>query len=129
MGDREDINGDPINTWDPDASIDGLNNNENKEPGEVPSDEVSPYPEVAASVSAKDEEVDAPVNTFRVWFLGMLFVTVGSGLNMLLSMRNPSIIITSIVCQLLSFPLGKGLARIPGPKWFNPGPFSMKEHT
>jgi OPT family oligopeptide transporter len=117
-------------TWDPNASTSTTNPPEYKpDPETATATEVSPYPEVAASVSAIDDEADTPVNTFRVWFLGMIFVTIGSGLNMLFSMRNPPIIITSIVCQLLSFPLGKGLAKIPGPRWFNPGPFTMKEHT
>lgn len=130
-GIQDDLRGSTAeSTWDPNASTDVMKPKDYEpEPDMGHTEETSPYPEVAASVSAKDDEEGTPVNTFRVWFLGMLFVTIGSGLNMLFSMRSPSIIITSIVCQLLSFPLGKGLAKIPGPKWFNPGPFTMKEHT
>lgn len=118
-----------VASWDPNADEPIKASEYKPEKGMEQSEEVSPYPEVAASVSAKDDEEGTPCNTFRVWFLGMLFVTIGSGLNILFSMRNPSIIITSIVCQLLSFPLGRGLAKIPGPRWFNPGPFTMKEHA
>lgn len=99
-------------------------------------EENSPYPEVAHVIRPYDEEM--PCNTFRAWFLGMIFTTIGSGLNCLFSLRNPSITITSIVAQLISFPLGIGLALcLPkkqfttfGYKWsLNPGPFNIKEHA
>lgn len=45
----------------------------------------SPYAEVRAAVRNTDGEQVA--NTVRAWVLGMLFVTVGSALNMFLSMR------------------------------------------
>lgn len=57
---------------------------------------------------------------------------------MLLSLRRPSIVITAIVAQLLSFPIGKAWGRwMPAWKWtvfgytihLNPGPFNIKEHT
>src|SRR5271170_353010 len=73
-----------------------------------------------------------------MWTIAFLFTTLGSGINMLLSLRRPSIVITAIVAQLLSFPLGKAWARwMPAWKWsvfgytmhLNPGPFNIKEHT
>jgi hypothetical protein len=95
----------------------------------------SPYPEVRAAVEAGDEDV--PASTFRAWFLGLIFVTIGSGLNMLFNLRAPSIILTSIVAQLLSYPCGVWMAKyLPtkkfrtfGCEWsLNPGPFNKKEH-
>lgn len=47
--------------------------------------EDSPYEEVRAAVRTDDNGEVA--NTVRAWILGMIFVTVGSGLNMFLSMR------------------------------------------
>ncbi|KAL1845099.1 hypothetical protein VTK73DRAFT_1128 [Phialemonium thermophilum] len=47
--------------------------------------ENSPYEEVRAAVRNTDGGEVA--NTVRAWILGMIFVTVGSGLNMFLSMR------------------------------------------
>jgi hypothetical protein len=47
--------------------------------------EDSPYAEVKASVRPIDGS--EPANTVRAWILGMIFVTVASGLNMFLSMR------------------------------------------
>jgi len=73
-----------------------------------------------------------------MWTIAFLFTTLGSGINMLLSLRRPSIVITAIVAQLLSFPLGKAWGRFM-PAWkltvfghtlhLNPGPFNIKEHT
>lgn len=77
-------------------------------------------------------------NTVRMWTIAFLFTTAGSGINMLLSLRRPSIVITSIVAQLLSFPIGKAWGKYM-PAWefkifgrtihLNPGPFNIKEHT
>jgi hypothetical protein len=48
--------------------------------------EDSPYEEVRAAVRNIDD--GSVANTVRAWILGMIFVTVGSGLNMFLSMRS-----------------------------------------
>lgn len=98
--------------------------------------EVSVYPEVQSAVPTTDEDV--PANTLRAWVLGLILVTIGSGLNMLFSLRNPTIYITSIVAQLIAYPLGIAWARFVPDKTFsifglrvslNPGPFNKKEHT
>lgn len=56
---------------------------------------------------------------------------------MLFSMRSPSIIITSIVAQLVAYPLGMGWSKVMPSRQFNlcglkfslnPGPFNFKEH-
>jgi hypothetical protein len=99
-------------------------------------EENSPYPEVRAAVRPTDEDV--PANTVRAWILGMIFVTIGSGCNMLFSLRNPAIQITAVVAQLVSYPFGLMMAAwLPtkvfntfGVRWtFNPGPFNIKEHA
>jgi hypothetical protein len=99
--------------------------------------ENSPYPEVVAAVSPVDD-MNIPANTVRAWILGMMFVTLGSGLNVLFSLREPSISIGSLVAQLCSYPVGTFMAKVLpkkqfnwfGLKWtFNPGPFNKKEHT
>jgi hypothetical protein len=100
-------------------------------------EENSPYPEVQAAVRNYDE-VDMPANTIRMWVLGMLLSTIASAINMLFSLRNPSITITTYVVQLVAYPLGLGWDKVMprrkfktfGLEWsFNPGPFNMKEHT
>ncbi|KMP05660.1 oligopeptide transporter 4 [Coccidioides immitis RMSCC 2394] len=98
--------------------------------------EDSPYPEVRAAVRNTDEGEVA--NTVRAWILGLVFVTVGSGLNMFLSMRSPAITFPSIVVQLLVYPVGCLWAKVVprrvfnvfGLRWtFNTGPFTIKEHA
>ncbi|GMF66891.1 unnamed protein product [Aspergillus oryzae] len=61
----------------------------------------SPYLEVRANVPNTDDPT-LPINTFRMWFLGI----VGTGVNQFFSMRYPSVTITSLVAQLISYPVG-----------------------
>ena len=98
--------------------------------------EDSPYENVRAAVRNTDGEEVA--NTLRAWILGFFFVTVAAGLNMFLSMRSPAISIPTVVIMLLVYPLGCLWAKIMptrkfqtfGITWtFNPGPFTIKEHT
>jgi hypothetical protein len=99
--------------------------------------EKSPYAEVNAAVETFDDPT-IPANTVRAWILGMTFVTIGSGLNMLFSLRQPAISVGSIVAQLCAYPVGVFMAKtLPkhkfntfGLRWtLNPGPFNKKEHT
>lgn len=95
------------------------------------------YPEVRAAVANVDDPT-MPVNTFRSWFLGLVFVILLSGVNQLLYFRYPSVTITGIVVQLVSYPCGKFLEKVLPRRAFktpwgecslNPGPFNVKEHT
>lgn len=98
--------------------------------------ESSPYEEVRAAV--RDTDGGEVANTVRAWVLGMLFVTVASGLNMFLSMRSPAINFPALVVQLLVYPVGCLWARVMptrvfstfGVSWtLNTGPFTIKEHV
>ncbi|CAO1630872.1 unnamed protein product [Sympodiomycopsis kandeliae] len=95
------------------------------------------YPEVRAAVANVDDP-DMPVNTFRAWFLGLVFVILLSGVNQLLYFRYPSVTITGLVVQLVCYPFGKALEKILPRRAFktpfgkfslNPGPFNIKEHA
>lgn len=64
--------------------------------------------------------------------------TLGSALNMLFSMRAPSIIINTLVIQLVAWPIGLAWDLVMPNRQFRigrlkfnlkPGPFNMKEHT
>lgn len=96
----------------------------------------SPYPEVRAVV--RNYDVDVPANTVRAWVIGMVLCTIGSGINVLFSLRNPSVSITTYVIQLIAYPIGRGWDLImPDRVWnlfglkFNlrPGKFNYKEHV
>ncbi|KAL1985003.1 hypothetical protein VTN96DRAFT_8456 [Rasamsonia emersonii] len=89
----------------------------------------SPFPEVRAVVSPVDDP-SLPVNTVRMWVIGIIFTTVGSGLNQLFSLRQPSVTISSLVAQLLAYPVGVAWAKYVPLGMFNPNrEFNIKEHA
>lgn len=93
----------------------------------------SPYPEVRSAVANTDDP-EIPVSTLRSWTLGLIWAIIVPGLNQFFFFRYPSVTITGIVAQLLSFPIGKAWAKfLPNVKILgvslNPGPFSIKEHV
>ncbi|WXC46223.1 hypothetical protein QX201_005916 [Fusarium graminearum] len=96
----------------------------------------SPYPEVRAVVSNKDDP-STPAGTIRAWTIGLLFVVLQSFVNQLFSVRQPSIRLQAPVIQLLSYPLGKAWEKwLPVGEFtlfgsqvqLNPGKFNQKEH-
>ncbi|KAI5861460.1 small oligopeptide transporter [Durotheca rogersii] len=98
--------------------------------------EDSPYEEVRAAVRNTDGREVAC--TVRAWILGMIFVTLGSGLNMLLSMRSPAVNFPALVVVLLVYPIGCLWAKVMPTRKFNilglawtlnTGPFTIKEHV
>lgn len=67
----------------------------------------------------------------------MVFVVIGSGINVFFAARNPSISLNTFCAQVLSFPMAKLMERvlptyavtIGGKRWsLNPGKFGVKEH-
>lgn len=131
---------------DPNLPLDELDevevalNSSNVEKGaeieQILAEDNSPYPEVRASV--RNFDVDMPANTIRAWTIGLFLCTLGSAVNMLLSLRNPSVVITTFVIQLIAYPIGKGWDLIFPDRVFNvfgfkinfrPGPFNFKEHV
>ncbi|KAK9349810.1 OPT oligopeptide transporter protein-domain-containing protein [Lipomyces doorenjongii] len=70
----------------------------------------SPYPEVRAICDPMDD-TNLPVETFRAYFLGIIWVAIGSFINQLFSNRQPSLTIGSTAIQILLFPCGKFLER------------------
>lgn len=96
-------------------------------------DDESPYPEVRSAVSNTDDPT-MPVSTVRSWVIGVIWAILIPGLNQFFFFRYPSVTITGIVAQLLSFPIGRAAAAWV-PNWsvfgfqLNPGPFTVKEHV
>ncbi|KAL1859528.1 hypothetical protein VTK73DRAFT_7572 [Phialemonium thermophilum] len=116
-----------------------INNRSNEKGLEIEQiliEENSPYPEVRASV--RNFDVDLPVNTIRAWTIGLVLCTIGSGVNMLFSLRNPTVQLTTFVVQLISYPIGLGWDLIFPDRVFEvfgikfnlrPGRFNFKEHV
>jgi OPT family small oligopeptide transporter len=96
----------------------------------------SPYPDVR-SIADPYDDPEMPVETFRSYFLGILWVIVGSGVNMFFEPRLPKITIPVPLLQLLLAPCGKLMEYLPnwGFKFrgthyaLNPGPWSLKEQV
>lgn len=74
-------------------------------------DDTSPYPEVRAVVPETDDPT-IPVNTLRMWILGIIWTLLGAGVNQFFSLRYPAVHIVSLVAELLTFPMGVALAHI-----------------
>lgn len=118
------------------ATVDIADRHNSTEPLEIVENEQSPYEEVAANVSNKDDP-SMSVLTFRSWFLGLAFTCVLSFVNQFFWYRTSPLFVGTLVAQLLTYPLGKLLAKILPERrfrffrWtftFNPGPFAIKEH-
>ncbi|KAG8772331.1 hypothetical protein FRC15_002803, partial [Serendipita sp. 397] len=101
-------------------------------------EEDSPYEEVRASVSNTDDP-SMPVNTFRMWTIGLLLTILGAGMNTFFIFRSPYRLIVSYAVLLIAFPIGRFMAYILPirqwklPRWIgggsfslNPGPFNIK---
>ncbi|KAI0029695.1 OPT oligopeptide transporter protein-domain-containing protein [Vararia minispora EC-137] len=97
-------------------------------------DDDSPYPEVRAAVANYDDP-EMAASTIRAWTLGIVWAMILPGINQFFLFRYPSIYVTSLVAQLLSFPMGRLWARfVPRVTVFglslNPGSvFTIKEHV
>ncbi|KAG0002246.1 hypothetical protein BGZ80_003771 [Entomortierella chlamydospora] len=91
-------------------------------------DENSPIPEVAAIVSNRDDP-SAPVMTFRYWVMAIFFSILLSFFNQFFWFRTQPMTINSLVIQLISYPIGKLMARVLPYGVLNPGPFNIKEHV
>jgi hypothetical protein len=93
-------------------------------------------PKVRSAV--RNYDVDVPANTIRAWVIGMFLTTAFSGINALFSLRAAQISITSVVGQLVAYPLGVLWHMVFPNRQFslfglkfnlNPGPFNFKEHA
>lgn len=75
-----------------------------------------------------------PCGTFRSWLIGIIWAILIPGLNQFFFFRYPSVTVSGVVAQLISFPVLRLWARlVPSVKIFgvaiNPGPFTVKEHV
>ncbi|KAK9452014.1 OPT oligopeptide transporter protein-domain-containing protein [Limtongia smithiae] len=95
----------------------------------------SPYPEVRGVCDPTDDP-SIPVETFRAYVLGSIWVAIGAFINQLFTFRQPSLTIGATAIQILLFPCGEFAQRVL-PDWgitvfgtrhsLNPGPWNAKE--
>lgn len=75
-----------------------------------------------------------PASTVRAWILGMIWSIILPSINQFFFFRFPSVEVTGIVAQLITYPIGRAAAAYL-PRWnvfgleLNPGPFTIKEHV
>ncbi|KAK3842640.1 MAG: OPT family small oligopeptide transporter [Linnemannia gamsii] len=91
-------------------------------------EENSPIAEVAAIVSNKDDPT-LPVMTFRYFFMAIFFASALSFCNQFFWFRTNPLTLSTLVVQLVAYPLGRFLARVLPTGPLNPGPFNIKEHV
>ncbi|KAG0346501.1 hypothetical protein BG005_000705, partial [Podila minutissima] len=106
------------------------------QPLELQEEDDSPIEEVRVTVPNTDDP-SIPCNTFRMWFLGLIFTAIISFVNQFFYLRQTKITIGYSVVALVSLPLGHFMAKVlPTTQYsiggwsfsLNPGPFSIKEH-
>ncbi|OBA20920.1 OPT-domain-containing protein [Metschnikowia bicuspidata var. bicuspidata NRRL YB-4993] len=95
----------------------------------------SAYPEVRA-VTEPYDDVELPVETLRVYIVGIIWTCIGAFINEFFLERQPSISLSAAVVQIFLYPSGTFLAwvlpkrKIKIWKWsidLNPGPWNHKE--
>ncbi|EER34193.1 hypothetical protein CTRG_03011 [Candida tropicalis MYA-3404] len=95
----------------------------------------SPYPEVRA-VTFPFDDPTIPVETFRVYLIGIIWTGIGAVINQFFAERQPSISLAMSVVQVFLYPSGL-LCEWILPNWsftiwkwridLNPGPYTFKE--
>ncbi|RCK62394.1 Oligopeptide transporter 2 [Candida viswanathii] len=95
----------------------------------------SPYAEVRA-VTVPYDDPEVPVETFRVYLIGILWTAIGAVINQFFTERQPSITLAMSVVQVFLYPSGL-ICEWVLPKWkfkvwrwtidLNPGPYTFKE--
>lgn len=86
-----------------------------------------------------DDDEYMPVMTLRMWVMAICLGAVIAGVDAFFSMRFPTIHISIVVIQVISWPIGQFWYWVV-PQWtvplpfgwsfnLNPGPFNYKEHT
>ncbi|CAM0138411.1 unnamed protein product [Umbelopsis sp. WA50703] len=113
-------------------------------------DDIEPAQEVEHADQSEDSPIDIirstihtvdnprlPVFTFRAWFLGTIFCILGAAVSQFYFFRSNKLAYSSFFVTLVTYPLGKLMARmLPTTKWsigkwsfsLNPGRFNIKEH-
>ncbi|KAJ7206407.1 OPT oligopeptide transporter [Mycena pura] len=88
--------------------------------------------DVAVKVLSTRDDVDLPILTFRMFFLGLGFSAFGAVLAQLYYFKPQTLSVSQGFLLIMTFFGGKAMEKlIPrwGPlKWLNPGPFNIKEH-
>ncbi|KAJ3381532.1 hypothetical protein HDU80_001814, partial [Chytriomyces hyalinus] len=85
--------------------------------------------EIIDAVVPRTDDPSLPANTFRAWFLGLLFGILICAANTIFTFRSNSFSITPFVTVLIAYPCGLLMAKVLPAGMLNPGKFNYKEHA
>jgi OPT oligopeptide transporter protein len=85
--------------------------------------------DVTVGITPQEDDTETPAFTFRSVFLGCIWAIFLASCNVLFSFRTNAFVVPTGLSQLISYPMGLFLARVLPKGFFNPGPFSVKEHV
>nr|UJH94456.1 Isp4 [Starmerella bombicola] len=89
----------------------------------------SPYAEVRASVSNRDDK-DMLQSTIRMWVIGLFLMSGATIMNAIYFVHDPPFVLSPYLIMILAWPFGLLWGRFVPNKWgLNPGPFTYKEHV
>ncbi|KIM91664.1 hypothetical protein PILCRDRAFT_810948 [Piloderma croceum F 1598] len=89
--------------------------------------------DVAIKVLSTRDDVDSPVVTFRMLFLGLAFSAFGAVLAQLYYFKPQTLFVSQFFLVIMTYFIGKAMEKcLPSQglfRFLNPGPFNIKEHT
>lgn len=88
-----------------------------------------PFDETAVVPDADEEDDDPsmPTVTFRSCLVGLIMAVFGAAVCQIFMYKPVHLHPHPLFIQLACLIIGRGLAEIPGPPWWNPGPLTVKE--
>ncbi|KAA1119099.1 hypothetical protein PGT21_015097 [Puccinia graminis f. sp. tritici] len=89
--------------------------------------EETPVLEEKVEIVPLQDDVESPIMTVRSVLIGVFLSAFGVSVTQLFVFKSVHMQIKLMFLQIASVVIGRGCALIPGPRWWNPGPFSLKE--
>ncbi|KAI8607487.1 OPT oligopeptide transporter protein-domain-containing protein [Chytriomyces sp. MP71] len=80
-------------------------------------------------IAPQTDEPSTPAFTLRSVTIGTIFCILLSFANTALSFRSNAFSIGANIAVIVAYPIGLAWAALPKHRFFNPGPFTMKEHV
>ncbi|WAQ88752.1 hypothetical protein PtA15_10A171 [Puccinia triticina] len=86
-----------------------------------------PIPDSGAEIIPLEDDPGSPVLTVRSVLVGVFLAALGASVTQLFYFKPVHMQIKLPFLQIVAFIIGRSVALLPGPQWWNPGPFSLKE--
>ncbi|EFP76562.2 uncharacterized protein PGTG_02023 [Puccinia graminis f. sp. tritici CRL 75-36-700-3] len=87
----------------------------------------TPVPDEKLDIVPLQDDAECPVMTVRSVLVGVVLSAYGVAITQLFFFKPVHMQIKLMFLQIASVLIGRSCALIPGPRWWNPGPFSLKE--